>query len=622
MTIMKKFLCFLPAAAAIALASCSSEEPVVNTGGDGNVTFTATLPSGMASRSFSDGTKATRLTYAVYEENTTTPVIKSGDPGAPEVSFQDLRATLSLTLVKGKTYDVVFWADVPTGSPYTFHPESQTITVDYEGIQSGDENRDAFFQVEKGLKVSGAVNKNIQLFRPFAQLNVGTDDLAVAAATNTTVTHTSMKVSQVYSELNLITGEVNEPTQITYAMAPIPADEDFPPLVNSGKAYDYLSMNYLLVAADKALVDCEMVINDNTGKEVNTLSFANVPVQRNYRTNIFGSLLTSPSDFNIVIEKDYEQPDYEIEYVEATTAQDFAAAIAAGSNVLVPQTATVDVTDLITSDPGTNLTIDKPTRIKVDGTLTANQQGRINVTSDLKISGGGTIVTGEDSYGIFNMMPGSSLVVEDMVFEHNNKLDGSPLAMRSDCKITLNRVTFNSDFGIVGSWDNTEGATLEANDCTINSTSNSARNGSNWTYAVNIKGDNTATLNNCTVIGVQGGVSASHGARLTINGGTYRTVYLPEEPKANPFYAVYVAQEAEVVINGGSFISADGKKPSVYNGNNDISGDPLGNLVLKGGIYNNQGYTEGTKDIIVPGEGYKWEANSDAEFPWKVVENK
>lgn len=619
---MKKFLCFLPAAAAIALASCSSEEPVINTGGDGNVTFTATLPSGMASRSFSDGTKATRLSYAVYEENSKTPVIKSGDPGAPVVSFHELQATLSLTLVKGKSYDVIFWADVPSSSPYTFHPESQSITVNYDGIQSGDENRDAFFQVEKGLKVSGAVNKNIQLFRPFAQLNVGTDDLAVAAATNTTVTHTSMKVSQVYSELDLFTGEVKKPTEITYAMAPIPADEDFPPLVNSSKRYDYLSMNYLLVATDKALVDCEMVINDKDGKKVNTLTFANVPVQRNYRTNIFGSLLTSPSDFNIVIEKDYEQPDYEVEYVEATTPEDFAAAIAAGSNVLVPATASVDVTDLITSDPETNLTIDKPTSLKIDGTLTSDTQGRINVTSDLKVTGKGTIVTGENAYGIFNMMPGSSLLVEDVVFDHNNKLDGSPIAMRSDTKITLNRVTFNSDFCTIASWANTEGSTLVANDCIINSTSNSARNGQNWTYAFVVRGNNTAIFNNCTVVGVQGGLSADHGSRLIINGGSYRTTYLPDEPKANPFYAVYVAQEAEVVINGGSFISADGKKPSIYNGNNDISGDPLGNLVLKGGTYNNQGYTQGTGAIIVPAAGYKWEANDDAEFPWKVVENK
>lgn len=616
---MKKSLFLLPALAAMTLASCSNEEPVINNGGDGNVIFTATLPADMASRAFSDGTKATKLTYAVYEAGTTNAIIKSGDQGAPEVSFNNLKATLSLSLVKGKTYDVVFWADVPGNSSYTFDAATQSITTDYTGITSGDENRDAFFQVEKGLYIAGAVTKQIELRRPFAQLNVGTDDLAVAAAAGTTVSATSMKVSQVYTTLNLLSGEVSNPTEITYAMSALPEGETFPAVSNS-KPYTYLSMNYLLVAADKALVDCEFTINDDNGAKVNTLNFANVPVQRNYRTNIYGSLLTSPADFNIEIEKDYYTPDYEVEYVEARTAEEFAAAIAAGSDVAVPAGANIDLTELITSDPATNLTIATPTRLKVDGELYANKQGRINVTSELTVEGGGVITTGEDAYGIFNMLEGSTLNASDVTFEHNNEIDGCPIALREGATINLENVTFNSKFGTVTSWGTTDGGKLNAKNCTFNSTSNSARNGTNWTYCVLIQGNCEAVLENCTVNGVQGGVSASRNARITINSGSYATHRLDDEPNANAFYAVYVAQGGTVTINGGTFISDNNQKASIYNGNNDIAGASLGALIVKGGKFGNKGYSEGTKGDITPAEGFMWKELTDGgDFHFEIV---
>jgi hypothetical protein len=66
-------------------------------------------------------------------------------------------------------------------------------------------------------------------------------------------------------------------------------------------------MNYLLVAADKATVDIEFSYN-NGGNYVFDYTF--VPVQRNYRTNIYGSILTSDVEVKVVIEPAFNDPDY------------------------------------------------------------------------------------------------------------------------------------------------------------------------------------------------------------------------------------------------------------------------------------------------------------------------
>ncbi len=68
-------------------------------------------------------------------------------------------------------------------------------------------------------------------------------------------------------------------------------------------------MNYLLVSSEKELVDVDFTVTG--GLHSIDRSYASVPVQRNYRTNIYGKLLTDPADFTVNIEKEYEKPDYE-----------------------------------------------------------------------------------------------------------------------------------------------------------------------------------------------------------------------------------------------------------------------------------------------------------------------
>ena len=295
---MKRYLLstFTIAAAALLVTSCNDEmDNGLKTGDEGTVTFTAQLPSEMGTRAFADGLTAKHLQYAVYEAGQSTPLKVFGDETTVvgEAEMVNLKKSVTLKLTSGKSYDVIFWADATTDSPYTFNPASQEVSVDYSKVNNNSDNCDAFFKKET-ITVSGNQSVDVKLTRPFAQVNIGTDDFDAAKASGLEVTQTEV-VAKAFATLNLATGEVADEDERTFTMKAIPtaSDGEFP--VAGG--YKYLSMDYLLVGADKATVDVAF----NYGGPQNR-TFTNVPVQRNYRTNIYGSLLTNTTDFNVVIE--------------------------------------------------------------------------------------------------------------------------------------------------------------------------------------------------------------------------------------------------------------------------------------------------------------------------------
>lgn len=276
--------------------SCENELDLgTNAGENAQVTFSVGTPE-IATRAYSDGQTATVLQYAVYDaegnELTDLTVTDAEIHGS---------TTVNLQLTTGNTYSVIFWA-AAEGAPYDVDFGAKTMTVDYDEAVSNDETRDAFYKYHT-FTVKGAQTETIELKRPFAQLNIGTADYAASTSAGYTPAYSYVKVP-VSKVLNLVDGEVDEAAAVEFKLAAIPQGETFPV-----SGYDYLSMNYLLVPADKEVVDLTFGYSENNTTVEKTRTVGSVPVQRNYRTNIYGQLFTSDVDINVEIVPDYDEED-------------------------------------------------------------------------------------------------------------------------------------------------------------------------------------------------------------------------------------------------------------------------------------------------------------------------
>lgn len=408
---MKRYLLstFTIAAAALLVTSCNDEmDNGLKTGDEGTVTFTAQLPSEMGTRAFADGLTAKHLQYAVYEAGQSTPLKVFGDETTVvgEAEMNNLKQTVSLKLTTGKTYDVIFWAaDNSAKKPYTFDPLTQTVKITYTNVYSNNDICDAFFKKET-ITVSGNQNVDVKLTRPFAQVNIGTDDFDAATIAGLNLTQTQVKAT-AGDILNLATGKMEgtEATR-TFKMKAIPTADDgaFPVA-----GYKYLLMAYIPISDTKETVDMTFGYNGKSSFR----SFTNVPLQRNYRTNIYGSLLTNSVDFNVVIEPAFSG-EFAHEVVSASTFAALKAAVANGQSVDAEKTLVLSGGQSETLNLG-DLSISNKNDIWSDSDWSLLS---VRENSSLTITSGAYIAKANDCYAV-DVQDGGHLVIEDGHYNGN-----------------------------------------------------------------------------------------------------------------------------------------------------------------------------------------------------------
>src|SRR5690554_486110 len=151
----KLFLSMFAAAGMLLATSCSNDElDVVQSGNEAQVTFSLGLEGGIETRAISDGTGAKKLVYAVYKldadgKPVLQKVVGSNDDSqfVDEEAFDNgLTETVEITLAKGQTYQVAFWAQNPNCEAYTTI-DLTNVGVSYDNAANNDENRDAFFKM-------------------------------------------------------------------------------------------------------------------------------------------------------------------------------------------------------------------------------------------------------------------------------------------------------------------------------------------------------------------------------------------------------------------------------------------------------------------------------------------
>lgn len=411
------------ATAGMLFATSCSDDVQENTqaGNEAQVKFSLDLESVIGSRGISDGTGADRLVYAVFDKDGN----RLSDIAAVSKDNVNFPTTESLILAKGQTYKVAFWAQDSECDAYTVDTDDMSVSIDYTDGTTGstsdinnDETRDAFFKTVE-FTVTGSTSIDVELKRPFAQINVGVteEDWNAAVSSGIQIANSSVVISNVATSLNLLDGTVgNATTEITYALNAIPSETLKVDTDGDGnkESYQWLSMSYILPADattgyEKTTLDnVSFVFKPTAGNEIRfNQGLNNVPVQRNWRTNILGKLLTGDITFNIIIDPVYEDdnnlkmPYATINGVAYTSFAKAMDAVQDGETIkLVGETAldaTIASPYLFVLD-GKNVTIDlngyelianipDVTRntaifqVQNNGTLTIQGQGNVNVVT-------------------------------------------------------------------------------------------------------------------------------------------------------------------------------------------------------------------------------------------------
>ena len=409
---MKRINYIFAAALAILACGCNKEQvtEAVPDGSEVGVTFTAELP-GMQTKAIGDGLTAKNLTVEVYED-------EDGVAGTniealhQTATFTALKTDVKFNLVKGKTYHFIFWAQADN-APYTLAAAAKTVAISYAG-EANDESRDAFYAV-KTLKVQGPATEQVQLKRPFAQVNFGTADFAEAKAGGVEVTKSSFTATDAATSLDLFAGEGVGSTDITYTEKELPTEAL---TLKDGTTYTYMAMNYFVPTGKFAEshvsnVKAQFVSASHTVE----ISSPSTPVQSNWRTNIVGNLLTDQVVFNVEIVPAFED-ETTIDIENITTAAGLRTALANGHSAKLAADITLDETISVPAGKDVVLDLDGHTLSNTEDLwdqpdVAANNWSLLSVKGGkLTIKGNGVLKSkANDCYAV-DVQDGGEVIIE------------------------------------------------------------------------------------------------------------------------------------------------------------------------------------------------------------------
>ncbi len=573
---MKNIFRILMAAAVLLTASCAKED-ISSTigGGEVEVTFTANL-AGLGTRAIADGNTVDCVYLAIFDANN-------------DAYLQDLTkaegypvsnglATIPVVLLKDKKYDLVFWAQKNGTGAYTLDLANRQVTANYDAA-ANNEARDAFFNISNDW-TAGKDNTTFELRRPFAQINVGNSDADVkyAKQNGSVISQSAMTVTtKVYDTIELVNGSLTG-TEVSaeFTLAAIPTetiqgtvDPTHDAALNASAEYNYLAMNYLLVK-DRQLVD--LVFNFTDGTTTFERKYYQVPVQRNYRTNILGQIISSPMDFTVEIKPGFDGDNNEM---QVATAADFINAFANikdGGTVTLQSNINFTEEDRMNSGgtwyEGVYYVGDKSFTIDLNGKTITNTDGAVNDYMMLFKNDGekantitfknGTIDAGTAAYCALCTSTTSTQKITinlDNVNLIGNNSNGAVAKIRGGAELNVNAGTVitgkDSYVGIEAVGNNTVVNINEGAEIYQNGTSSYVGSiaGASFNATINVYGGEG--------VSAQGGfIAMTSGGTINISGGNWTAN--TNGAHANDNKSVLISQSANgakctVNVTGGTF---------------------------------------------------------------------
>jgi hypothetical protein len=312
---MKKLILLTFLMAAFIASSCQKGDLGGGLNDVAEVTLAVGLPEAVASKAIGDGKKAKIVYYAAFVDGVAVPAL------CQQVELDESgRAELKLQLVKKVNYSFVFWAQTPVASVSEQYYDLSSFYVDSKvkvnyAVNANDDLRDAFCAL-KEVCVDETTNLDVVLRRPFAQVNFLASDydmLKPLGLRNGLLSE--MTFAGIPDTITLLDGSVSSSSsagaEVTFAAAAVPSGED-EYMTLLGQEYGYVGMNYILASedGDNISVKGRFESGDATW---HTDLIPNVPVRKNYRTNIHGEFFVEHGQLNILILPDFNSPDEVIE---------------------------------------------------------------------------------------------------------------------------------------------------------------------------------------------------------------------------------------------------------------------------------------------------------------------
>lgn len=391
---MKK--CFLLMAGIILLvfAACQSDE-LANGGRNGEVaaSFSVQLPGNgnnavTRAATAGDGTSVNRCIMEIYLNDE----LYSRQIGA--IQPDGLTAGFDVRLVTSQTYKFVFWADhvesvegdaIKTDLHYnTADLRNISMQGDYNG--SGKDNtRDAFFASLEKL-VTNAFSESVELTRPFGQLNIKTEDLASIPDNQKEAfvpVTAGLSFKNLYTGFNAATGNLlGEPTAVAYKAASDVVD------ANGNLTVDYLFAPN--TAGGQHLVNMTLAVYNAAGGQITTKALNNIPVQRNYKTNVTGNLLTVDGKVNVMVTPAFSSPALSEKVIEVASVSEVAEALKTNTNVVVmeapKEAATISLPKYESGDVAVSITLPETSNdITINYTTETGEESK-NAPKELNIT--------------------------------------------------------------------------------------------------------------------------------------------------------------------------------------------------------------------------------------------
>ena len=379
------FKTFAIAAMAVLAGACAKEQVASGDGETVEMTFNVDVPeTTITTKGLSDSKDVDEVICQVFLSSDHT-LLES-----KTVDFVGGKANVSFSLVKGQKYDFAFWAQVK-GTGYYDTSNLSAVKIDYskEKTKANDAKRVAFFAVYP-KKPALAITGKATLRRAFAQVNFGgvldtTRPDAIKNVLESRVIMTNLASTIDLFNTNTIAGYTGNVEKVTFDKNPVISDEK---LNVNGVDYQYFATVYVPApSVNKILTDAVASLYLDSGFSVDVKA-PNVPIKRNYRTNILGNFFNDVEyGWTITIDDRFNTPDFTYDAVSTGLAKGTTVTLSEDYKVLKDNWSGINIPAGVESvlnlnghrfaNEGNGYKADAKSALVVKGKLTINGDGEV-----------------------------------------------------------------------------------------------------------------------------------------------------------------------------------------------------------------------------------------------------